>query len=181
MVGEFSASYLHHRRNKNADSYALFLSSAILVQWASSFLQSSWLSKQCHFRLQGLHLINYTLKNYCCLIFMGWKVMYVCLFVAFSWINCICNVHVASLWKQSPRWVWNIFWSMSGLFSPNLIGGYALFFLLKSTFTVLFGLKSTNQSLLHLSTGSRSLVSDCATFVVPFSTIAYKEVSSAKV
>ena len=71
---------------------------------------------------------------------------------------------------------------MSGPFSLNLIGGYTLFFLLKSTLTVLFVLKSTNHSLLHLSTftRSRSLVIDSATFVVPFSTITYKEVASAK-
>ena len=63
---------------------------------------------------------------------------------------------------------------------PKFNRGIYIVFLLKPTLTVLFGLKSTNHSLLHLSTRSRSLVSDCATFVVPFSTIAYKEVSSAK-
>ena len=41
---------------------------------------------------------------------------------------------------------------MSGPFSSNLIGGYTLFILLKSTLTVLYGLKSTSHFLLHLST-----------------------------
>ena len=36
------------------------------------------LSKMCHFFLQGQHLSCDTLKNCCCLIFSGWKWMYVC-------------------------------------------------------------------------------------------------------
>ncbi|XP_061176137.1 uncharacterized protein LOC133185095 [Saccostrea echinata] len=59
-------------------------------------------------------------------------------------------------------------------------GGYTMFLRLKSTLTVLFGLKSTSHFFDHLSISSRSLVRDCVTFVAPLSTMAYKEVSSAK-
>lgn len=38
------------------------------------------------------------------------------LFVALSWIVCIWDVHRASLWKQRPKWLWDLSWTISKIY-----------------------------------------------------------------